>query len=107
MYGTTAWAPVVLLVRFGEISLKSRYVRRQLRDRLVANIQDMFAADRVECITEADEARVYVHTADPEAARRILGRVFGVVSMSPAIEVPADVGALRERVGQVASAALT
>lgn len=101
------WAAVVVLVRFGEIALKSRYVRRQLRDRLVANVQDMFAADGVECITEADEARVYVHTADPEVARGILGRVFGVVSMSPTIEVPAEVTALRERVVQVASAALT
>src|SRR3990170_4561160 len=94
MYGTTAWAPVVLLVRFGEIALKSRFVRRQLRDRLVANIQDMFAAEGVECVTEADEARVYVHTADIERARGILGRVFGVVSMSPATETHADLSSL-------------
>src|SRR3972149_3676291 len=77
---------MVLLVRFGEIALKSRFVRRQLRDRLVANIQNMFAAEGVECVTEADEARVYVHTADIERARGILGRVFGVGSMSPATE---------------------
>ena len=86
---------MVLLVRFGELALKSRFVRRQLRDRLVANIQDMFAAEGVECITEADEARVYVHTNDMERARGILRRVFGVVSSSPAVEVHADAAALR------------
>jgi thiamine biosynthesis protein ThiI len=86
---------LVLLVRFGELALKSRYVRRQLRDRLVANIQDLFAAERVECITEADEARVYVHTNDLDRARGILGRVFGVVSVSPAAEVHAALDALR------------
>lgn len=87
---------MVLLVRFGELALKSRFVRRQLRDRLVANIQDLFAAERVECITEADEARVYVHTDDMTKARSILSRVFGVVSVSPAVETHADLASLRE-----------
>ncbi len=86
---------MVILVRFGEIALKSRYVRRQLRDRLVANIQDMFAAAGVECVTQADEARVYVHTADPDVAHGILRRVFGIVSMSPAAETHADMESLR------------
>ena len=85
---------MVLLVRFGEIALKSRYVRRALRDRLVANIQDLFAAERAECVTEADEARVYVHADDPARARSILTRVFGVVSVSPAAEGHADLESL-------------
>jgi len=89
---------MVLLVRFGELALKSRFVRRQLRDRLVANIQDLFAAEGVECITEADEARVYVHVDDVSGARGILARVFGVVSVSPAIETKATVESLREGV---------
>src|SRR5205823_14331097 len=87
---------MVLLVRFGELALKSRFVRRQLRDRLVANIQDLFAAEGVECITEADEARVYVHANDQVSARSILARTFGVVSFSPAIEVHADLDSLRK-----------
>src|SRR3990172_7285452 len=85
---------MVLLVRFGEIALKSRFVRRQLRDRLVANIQDIFAAERVECITDADEARVYVHANDIETAKGILTRVFGVVSISPAAEGHGDIESL-------------
>jgi thiamine biosynthesis protein ThiI len=85
---------MVLLVRFGEIALKSRYVRRQMRDRLVANIQDMFASDGAECITEADEARIYVHADDVERARGILSRVFGIVSVSPATEGHADIETL-------------
>ncbi len=85
---------MVLLVRFGEIALKSRYVRRQLRDRLVANIQDGFAAEGVECVTEADEARIYVHADDVARARSILTRVFGVVSVSPAAEGHGDIAAL-------------
>jgi len=98
---------VVLLVRFGELALKSRYVRRQLRDRLVANIQDLFASEGVECVTESDEARVYVHVNDPAKALAILGRVFGVVSISPAVEVHADLDSLRKAVRSEAATALS
>lgn len=98
---------MVLLVRFGELALKSRFVRRQLRDRLVANIQDLFAAEGVECITEADEARVYVHANDLERAQGILARVFGVVSFSPATEVHADLDSLRKALLSEAARALS
>jgi len=98
---------VVLLVRFGELALKSRFVRRQLRDRLVANIQDLFAAEGVECITEADEARVYVHVDDVAKAHTILGRVFGIVSLSPATEVHSDLDSLRKAVLSEASRGLS
>lgn len=86
---------MVLLVRFGEIALKSRYVRRQLRDRLVANIQDLFAAAGLECVTEADEARIYVDVDDVGRARSVLGRVFGIVSISPATEGHGDLETLK------------
>lgn len=98
---------MVFLVRFGELALKSRFVRRQLRDRLIANIQDLFATQGVECITEADEARVYLHANDLERAKVILGRVFGVVSFSPAIEVRSDLDALRKAVLTEAATALS
>lgn len=97
---------MVLLVRFGELALKSRFVRRQLRDRLVGNIQDLFAAEGVECITEADEARVYVHADDVQRARGILTRVFGVVSVSLATETKSDMDSLRDAVLEEAAKAI-
>ena len=95
----------VLLVRFGEIALKSRYVRRQLRDRLVGNIQDGFAAEGLECVTEADEARVYVHADDLGRAKSILTRVFGIVSISPATEGHGDLESLKSLAVEEAAAA--
>ncbi len=88
---------MVFLVRFGELALKSPYVRRQLRDRLVANIQDLFAVGGVECLTRADHGRVYVEVEDVPAASSALQRVFGIVSFSPARETssaPEDIAAL-------------
>src|SRR3972149_4736867 len=48
---------MVILVRFGELGLKSPYVRKQLLDRLVGNIQDLFAAEGIECLTRSDRGR--------------------------------------------------
>jgi len=81
---------MVVLVRFGELALKSRFVRRQLRDRLVANIQDLFAAEGIECLTRADHGRIYVEVDDVPAASAGLRRVFGIVSFSPARETSSD-----------------
>jgi len=81
---------MVLLVRFGELALKSKFVRRQLRDRLVANIQDLFAAEGIECLTRADQGRIYVDVDDVPAAASALRRVFGIVSFSDAREASSD-----------------
>src|SRR3989442_11716885 len=73
------WFPrtMVLLVRFGELALKSRFVRRQLRDRLVANIQDLFAAEGIEGLTRAGHGRIYVEVENVPAAAAALWSVFG------------------------------
>lgn len=91
-------ATVVLLVRYGELSLKSRYVRRQLEDRLVTNVQEMFAANRTECIVKVARGRLFVHADDEVAALRLVRRVFGIVSVSAAKEVPSDLDTLTKEV---------
>src|SRR3989475_13263039 len=74
---------MVLLVRFGELALKSPYVRRQLRDRLVGNIQDLFAAEGIEGLTRADHGRGYVDVDDVPAALAAPPRGFGIGSVRP------------------------
>ena len=81
---------MVLLVRYGELSLKSPYVRRQLEDRLATNVQEMFAASGVECVVRRERGRVFVHAEDEAAATLLLRRVFGIVSISPAKEATSD-----------------
>ena len=85
---------MLFLVRFGEIHLKSKYVRKQFQDKLVANIQDHFASRGVECLTSSDRGRVYVETDDEAAGWSILRRVFGVVSFSAVVECHADMEAI-------------
>src|SRR5947199_3539301 len=55
----------------------------------------------------ADEARVYVHVEDIAKPLAILGRVFGVVSISPVTEVHSDLDSLRKAVLSEASRSLS
>lgn len=73
---------MVLLVRYGELALKSRFVRRQLEDRLATNVREMFAANDVECVLKVERGRLFVHAEDEADALRLLRRVFGIVSIS-------------------------
>lgn len=97
---------MVLLVRYGEIALKSRFVRRQLEDRLAANVRDMFAAGGVECIVKVGHGRLFVYADDEAGAVRLLRRVFGIVSVSPAREMSSDLDALAREVAAYASGLL-
>ncbi len=70
------------LIRYGEIGLKSKAVRERFQRILVDNIQTQFMHNGLECRTTSDFGRVYLWTADADAARPILARVFGIVSFS-------------------------
>lgn len=74
-----------VLVRYGEIGIKSEQIRRKYEELLIKNIKAMLEANRVqyEAILQ-ERGRIYVKSSDPNAARTV-SRVFGVVSSSPVV----------------------
>jgi thiamine biosynthesis protein ThiI len=72
-----------VLVRYGEIGIKSEQVRRKYERLLVKNIEAMLLESGIpfEGI-DRERGRIYVRGPDPRAAEAI-SRVFGVVSTSP------------------------
>lgn len=98
----------IVLVRYGELALKSRNVRNRYEKTLISNIKAMLESRNVDYSDVTREwGRIYVHTTDP-AAVEAASRVFGVVSVSPAVtceptlesaaRTAADVGA--DMIGQ-------
>ncbi|HVL47411.1 MAG TPA: THUMP domain-containing protein [Candidatus Thermoplasmatota archaeon] len=83
-----------LLVRYGEIGIKGPAVRARFERRLVENMESMFAARGLECATEREWGRVFVHTAKPAEALDALAHTFGVVSASEALECEGTVEAV-------------
>ncbi len=89
----------VVLVRYGEIALKSTPVRVRFEKLLLSNVRSMVGEiGRV----YRKMARIVVETDSPERVSRILSRVPGVVSCSPAVRVPSDLREITEAAVAVA-----
>lgn len=91
-----------LLIRYGELALKSPPVRREFEGRLRQNLLESFARAGVSCTVSADHGHLYVHTADARAAVALVRRLFGVVSASPARSVPSNVEGIGKAVVELA-----
>lgn len=75
----------VVIIRYGEIALKGKYVRNRYEKTLILNIKSMLdtCGIKYEDIIR-DWGRIYVKTADLRAIEAVV-KVFGVVSASPAV----------------------
>ncbi|RLF20115.1 MAG: tRNA 4-thiouridine(8) synthase ThiI [Thermoprotei archaeon] len=93
----------VIMVRYGEITLKSPRVRARMEHRLIRNIirQLRFAGLSGFKISKTG-GRIFIHGVDVKRALEVLPKVFGIVSVSPAIEAPLDLDLLRKHVVEYA-----
>ena len=72
-----------LLLRFGELTLKSHAVRRRFTQVLRSNIEAAFVREGLDCLIRDDFGHLYVDTSDMERAVPPLTRTFGLTSLSP------------------------
>jgi tRNA uracil 4-sulfurtransferase len=89
--------PAQILVRYGELALKSAPVRREFEGALRRNILDQFVRAGITGRLRADHGHLYVDVDDGPPAVRALRRVFGVTSVSVVHEVPSDFASIRDR----------
>jgi thiamine biosynthesis protein ThiI len=87
----------VLLVRYGELALKSPPVRREFESTLRRNILEQFVREGITGRLRSDRGHLYVEVDAADAALRVLCRVFGVTSVSEVHEAPSERGAIRDR----------
>lgn len=91
-----------VIVRYGELALKSPGVRKKFEQILVSNIEAMLSQEKIEYSSVLREwGRIFVETTDPNAAKAI-ANVFGVVSTSQAITVEATLEAAASTCAKVA-----
>jgi thiamine biosynthesis protein ThiI len=81
----------LIIVRHGEIYTKSEYVRQLFIQTLYSRLQNALPGATV----RSAKWRLYVEGGPDDAMERI-SRVFGVVSFSPAIEIPPTIEKMRE-----------
>jgi len=83
----------LILLRYGEIALKGRN-RNQFVRRLRRNVRACLKAHDIDAEVVSVGRRIYVRTASAKEALEPLSRVFGLVSISPAMEVAWDIAAI-------------
>jgi tRNA uracil 4-sulfurtransferase len=94
--------PAQILVRYGELALKSAPVRREFESSLRRNILDQFVREGITGRLRADHGHLYVEVDDAGRATRVLQRVFGITSVSEVHEVPSDRIRIRDRLLELA-----
>ena len=92
----------LLLVRYGELALKSPPVRREFERSLRRNVLAQFVREGLSGRLRSDRGHLYVEVDLAEPAIRVLKRVFGVTSVSEVHEVPSDRATIRDRLLELA-----
>ncbi|NHJ13351.1 MAG: tRNA 4-thiouridine(8) synthase ThiI [Candidatus Thorarchaeota archaeon] len=79
-----------VLLRYGEIAIKSKQTRRRMEDMLVSNVRAALLENKIAFTNIRKEyGRVFIVTSEAERAAAIASRVFGVVSASPVVVIEA------------------
>lgn len=96
-----------ILVRYGEIGIKSDRVRSRYERALVNNIEKALSFCEIPYdAVVRDFGRIFVHTQDAAAAPTV-ARVFGVVSVSPVQTSAATLDAMKDAALRIISPLLT
>jgi thiamine biosynthesis protein ThiI len=90
-----------VLVRYGEISLKSPGIRRYLEAMLVRHLGAMLRRRNVD-VTRVwrERGRIFIATSDPQTGAQVAAGVFGVVSASPVWTLPATMDGIDKWIRQ-------
>ena len=99
-----AASPQGVLVRFGEIGIKSAPVRRAMVDRLRQNLLEALLRSGTEGDVKALGSRLWMVGPDTAGLVRAATHTFGVVSASPCVVVPATMEAISAGCVQLALA---
>ncbi|WP_020222244.1 tRNA sulfurtransferase, partial [Halarchaeum acidiphilum] len=91
-----------VLVRHGDIGIKSRSVQTRMEERLAENLRAQLDARGIDGRVEREYGRLVVHTDEAEAATAAATDTFGVVSASPASVVDASLDAITDALARAA-----
>jgi len=67
-----------IIVRYGEIGVKSPVVRKRFEKKLISNIKNL-----IECKIDINQGRIFLYPENYDEAIKYLKKIFGVVSFSP------------------------
>ncbi len=92
----------VVMIRFGELFLKSEPVRRQFMKVLIGNIRSALYSHGIESTIDDNRSRILVWSDTPDLLLPLLNHIFGVVDIAPALLTEPSVPALNTVAAELA-----
>lgn len=80
-----------IIVRYGEIGVKSPRVRSKFEKRLISNIKNNIRGN-----IDIKQGRIFLFPENYDEALESLGKIFGVVSYSPTVKTTTDYDSIKE-----------
>jgi len=81
----------LIIVRYGEIALKGKQIRRRFEDTLISNIKNVFKQENLKVRFKKEWGRIYIYSANISECLKILQKTFGIISISPAFKTISDI----------------
>lgn len=85
----------LIILRYGEIGVKSPKVRRRFENRLISNIKK-----KLKSKIEIDQGRIFLYPENYEEADATLSKVIGLVSYSPAVLTETNFDSIEETLNE-------
>jgi len=80
----------LIIVRYGEIGLKAKETRKRFEQALVNNIKTALNKEHISSRIKREWGRIYVYTNQINESLAILQKIFGITSISPAVQTQSD-----------------
>lgn len=85
----------LIIVRYGEIGVKSPRVRRRFETKLISNIKT-----KLNCKININQGRIFLYPENFDDAYEVLSKTPGVVSFSPVVSTETDFNIIEETINE-------
>jgi len=84
----------LIIVRYGEIALKGKATRKHFENILVRNIKKALNTKQISYRIKKEWGRIYVYTNQINDSIPILQKVFGITTISPAVQTQSNMDSI-------------
>jgi len=86
----------IIIIRYSEIALKAKYTRRIFENVLINNIKNALKTKNIIYEIKKQRGRIYVYTKNIKTTLKILQKIFGIKTISPAIKIKSEINLIAE-----------
>jgi len=84
----------LIIVRYGEIALKGKEIRKRFENILVSNIKNAFDTENLTSKITKEWGRIYIYTTQIKKCINVLQKIFGITSISPASQTTSNMNSM-------------